>query len=193
MSSHPERVQHLEVLVGALAPALPGHVERLELLLEPADADAEVDPAAREPVERRDLLGHVDRVALGQEQHGRAQADGAGAGGQVGEGDQRLEQAAARGGGDAPVLGVGVVAGVLARRARRARPPRWCRCRAPRRPAATASSSSGVVMGLAVGSQRSSCTSVRLQVRCRTKAQISSAVWSAGMGSGSPARTDSAP
>ena len=90
-----------------------GDVERVELLLEPADADAEVDPPAREPVERRHLLGHVDRVALGQEQHGGAQTHAAGAGGQVGQGDQGLEQAAAGRGGDAPVLGVGVVAGVL--------------------------------------------------------------------------------
>ena len=86
------------------------------------------------------------------------EADRGRAGRQVGQRDHRLEQAAARRGGDAAVLRVGVAAVVVARRARRARPPRWSRCRAPRRPRPRRRAARAVVMGLAVGIHRSNCT-----------------------------------
>ena len=187
----PERAQHLEVLVGAAAPALPGHVEHVELLLEPADADAEVDPAVREPVEGADLLGGVDGVALGEEQHGRAEPDRARARRQVGQRDHRLEQAAARRGGDAAVVGVGVAGCRSPRRGRRARPPRWSRCRAPRprRPRRRAARrSSWGWRSASTGRTSRHAPSPR-----HTKEHISSAARAAGIGSGSPARTDSAP
>ncbi len=109
----PQGPQHLEVLVGAGPPAVPGDVHRLELLGQPPDAHPEVDPAARQPVHGRDLLGHVDRVALGEEQHRRPQSDPVGLGGEEGEGGQGLEQARPRRGRDAAVLGVGVGGGVV--------------------------------------------------------------------------------
>ena len=40
----------------------------LHLLLVPAEADAEREPAARQQVERGDLLGRDDRVPLGEEE-----------------------------------------------------------------------------------------------------------------------------
>ena len=73
----------------------------------------EVDPAAREPVERAHLLGHVDRVALGEQHHGRAQANTRRARRQEGQGHERLEQPAPGRGRDPPVLGIGVAAGVV--------------------------------------------------------------------------------
>ena len=74
---------------------------------------AEVDPAVRQPVEGGHLLGRVDGIALGEQHHGRAQADGRGVGGEEGQGVERLEQAGARRGRDPAVVGVGVGRGVL--------------------------------------------------------------------------------
>ena len=167
----PECAQHLEVLVGPAAPALPGHVEHVELLLEPADADTEIDPAAREPVQGADLLGGVHGVALGEEQHGRAEPDRGRPSGQVGQRHHRFQQPAAGRGGDAPVVRVGVPALRTRRRGRRARPPRSSRCRVPQPRWATASSSAAVVMGLAVGIHRSNFTS-RLQSSAHEEADF---------------------
>ena len=187
----PERAEHLEVLVGPAAPALPGHVEDVELLLQPADADAEVHPPAREPVERADLLGGVDGVALGEEQHRRAEPDPGRARRQVRQRDHRLEQPAPRRGRDAAVLGVGVAGSRTARRAPRARPPRWSRRRGPRphRPRRRGARrwSSGWP------SASTGRTSRHGPSPRHTNELISSAAWPTGIGSGSPARTDSAP
>ena len=64
----PEPAHHVDVLVGARAAPLERDAERVELLAQPADADAEVDPAARQAVERRDLLREHERVALRKDQ-----------------------------------------------------------------------------------------------------------------------------
>ena len=58
-------------------------------------------------------LADVDRIALGEEQHRRTEAHRGGAGGQIGQRDERLEEPAARGSGDAAVVRVGVGALVL--------------------------------------------------------------------------------
>jgi len=55
------------LVVGAPAPVLERHRHRLELLAEPAHADTEVDPAARQPIDGRDLLRRVDGVPLRHE------------------------------------------------------------------------------------------------------------------------------
>ena len=109
----PEGAQHLQVLVGAPSPVRPGHVQGVELLLQPPDADAEVDSPVGQPVEGGHLLGRVHRVALGQEHHGGAETGGGGVGGQERQGVEGLQQAAPRRGRDAPVVGVGVGGGVL--------------------------------------------------------------------------------
>ena len=71
----PERPQRGDVVVEALAPLGEGDAEGVELLLEPPDADAELDPAAGEPVEGGDLLGDHDRVALREDQDAGAESD----------------------------------------------------------------------------------------------------------------------
>ena len=48
-------------LGGARGAVLERDAERVELLLQPADADAEDHPAVRQDVEARDLLGDVER------------------------------------------------------------------------------------------------------------------------------------
>ena len=90
-----------------------GRGHDLELLAEPADADAEVDPAAREHVEVDDLLGGVHRVALRHEADAGPETDPVGDGGEVGEGGERLEQAGVAGAGEPAVGGVGVLRLVL--------------------------------------------------------------------------------
>ena len=57
----------------------------------PAHSDPQPHPAARQRVERRDLLRHQRRVSLRQHQHLGAEADPAGDRGAVGERHQRLE------------------------------------------------------------------------------------------------------
>ena len=48
----------------------------VELLLQPADADPEQHPPARQDVERRHLLGQDHGVALGEDEDAGAQAQG---------------------------------------------------------------------------------------------------------------------
>src|SRR5262245_56905015 len=63
----PQRAHGRDILIGALAATLKGNAERLELLLQPSHPDTELDPAAAEIVERGDLLGEHQRVALRQD------------------------------------------------------------------------------------------------------------------------------
>src|SRR5262249_30400172 len=65
----PERADRAHRLSGAGAPLRERDAEGLELLFEPADADAEDHPPVREHVQRRHLLGDVQRVALRQDQN----------------------------------------------------------------------------------------------------------------------------
>jgi len=60
----PQRAHDLDVLVGASTALTERHAQRVELLLEPPDTDSEQDPALAQAVERGDLLGERDRVAL---------------------------------------------------------------------------------------------------------------------------------
>ena len=150
----PQRAEYLEVLVGPPAPLGPGHVDRPELLLQPAHADPEVDPTVGQPVQRGHLLGRVDGVALGEQHHGRAQPDGGGVGGQERQGVERLEQAGPGRCGDLAVLGVGVGGGVLLEQDDVLAHPE-----APEAPLLglrpMKASSSGVEIGEAVGTQSS--------------------------------------
>src|SRR5579859_2761332 len=88
----PQCAHGRDILVGALAATLEGNAERLELLLQPAYADAELDPAAAEIVERGDLLGQHQRVALRQDNHGRHEAQPRGCSGDPCQPDQRIGQ-----------------------------------------------------------------------------------------------------
>ena len=87
--------------------------DHVELLLQPADADPEVDPPAGEVVEVDHLLGRVHGVPLRHEADAGAEPDPVGDGGQVGEGGERLEQPGVAAAGEAAVVGVGVLRLVL--------------------------------------------------------------------------------
>ena len=67
----PQGAHRLDGLVRARAAIVEGHAEGPELLLEPADADAEVDPSAGEVIEIRHHLRRVDRRALGHDADAR--------------------------------------------------------------------------------------------------------------------------
>jgi hypothetical protein len=72
----PDRPQRPHALARARGARAELDAERLELLLEPAHADAQLDATAAEAVERGDLLGQHHRVALGEDQDAGGQADG---------------------------------------------------------------------------------------------------------------------
>ena len=63
----------------------------LELVLVPAEADAERGPAAAQVVEGGDGLGGHDRLALGRQQDAGAEPDGGGGGRRGGQRDERVE------------------------------------------------------------------------------------------------------
>ena len=88
----PERAQRAHRLGRARGAVLERDAERLELLAQPADADAEDHPPVRQHVERRDLLGDVDRMALRQEQYARREAELFRHGGREGEGQKRVQE-----------------------------------------------------------------------------------------------------
>ena len=54
----------LEGLVGSRSTFLDGHAEAFELFLLEADADAELEPAARNDVDDGDVFGEAYRTAL---------------------------------------------------------------------------------------------------------------------------------
>ena len=74
-----------------------GHAEELDLLLHPADAGAQDDAARRQVVERRQHLRGEDRMAMGQNQHGRAEPDALGHARDESQRDQGLQEAGGRG------------------------------------------------------------------------------------------------
>ena len=65
----PQRLHHLDLLLGAAAAIVEILVEADELDLVPADPDPEPEPAAAQHVERGGLLGDQRRLALRQDQH----------------------------------------------------------------------------------------------------------------------------
>ena len=67
------------------------------LLDVPAVADPEGEAAAGEVVQRRDLLGEVDRVVLGDQRDARAEAEPLGDRGGLAERDEGVERAAVLG------------------------------------------------------------------------------------------------
>ena len=86
----PERPEDLDVLVGAGAPPGEGDAEGVELLLQPAHTDAQLDPAARQVVEGGQLLGQDQRVAQGQDQDAGAEAQGLRGRGDKGQPQERI-------------------------------------------------------------------------------------------------------
>ena len=88
----PQRAHGREVVVGD-APALgEGHAHRAHLRLAPADAQPEDEPAIREHVQGRELLGEHHGLALGQDDDARGEQDARGVGGEEGQGHDGLEQ-----------------------------------------------------------------------------------------------------
>ena len=71
----PEGLAHLEGLVEHAAAAAEVEAGRLVLLALPADADAEIEPAARQHVERRRRLGQHHRSSQRRDQDVRAEPD----------------------------------------------------------------------------------------------------------------------
>jgi hypothetical protein len=72
------------------------HAERPELLLHPADPDAEDQPLRGQLLDRCDPLGSQQSGTVGDDQHAHAQAHPFGDPGEKGQGRQRLEVAPAR-------------------------------------------------------------------------------------------------
>ena len=89
----PQRPHDLEVAVGEPAAILAAELERLELLADPPDADAEVEATARQVVDRRRLLRREQRLALGDQRHPGAEPERRRARGQEAERDERVEHA----------------------------------------------------------------------------------------------------
>ena len=65
----PHLAQHVELLVGPLAPLAERLLHEVELLLAPAHADAEGHPVARDGGGGADRLGHVEHVAHREHVH----------------------------------------------------------------------------------------------------------------------------
>ena len=73
MGPRPERPHGGDVLVIPRAATFPGNAEGIELLLQPADAQAQLHPAARELVQCRQLLGKHQGIALRHDQDAGSQ------------------------------------------------------------------------------------------------------------------------
>ena len=69
----PEHLDRGQIVVGDGAAALEGHAERGELLASPAGADAEDEPAAREPVDVGGHAGRLEGMPVGKHDHRGAQ------------------------------------------------------------------------------------------------------------------------
>ena len=130
----PDGADRREVLVGDAAALLERGAEGAELRLEIAHADAEDEAAIRHDVERGQLLREDQRIALGQDDDPRAEADPARVRGQEGERDDGVDDAIA--GRRAARAAPGDRAARRARRPRatRSRPSRRRARRGPRRP-----------------------------------------------------------
>ena len=106
-------MDEVQVAVPPLSPVVPAEADNVEVVLAPADAEPEDEPAAGKPVHARRLLGQEDGVARRAEQDVREQADPLGHRGRRGQRGQGL----VAGEGDAVDRGEG-------REARRVRAPR---------------------------------------------------------------------
>jgi hypothetical protein len=71
----PGAAHHPDRLVQARPAAVEDRVQRVELLPQPPGADPQHQPSAAQPVERGGLLGHDERVLLGQDQDAGRQPD----------------------------------------------------------------------------------------------------------------------
>src|SRR4029450_2340792 len=90
--ARPQRLDHLQRLVRAVAAVAKAVAGETELDLVPADADAEVETAAGEEVERSCLPGDAERV-VHREQHDRgADPNPLHAAGDPGERRNRVER-----------------------------------------------------------------------------------------------------
>jgi len=88
----PQRAHRCDIFIGPLAAPLEGDAERLEFLLQPADADTELHPAAAEIVERGDFLRQYQWIALRQDHHRGHEAQPGGGGSDPGQPDQWIGQ-----------------------------------------------------------------------------------------------------
>ena len=70
----PQRLHGGDVLIVSGTAPLPWHAQRVELFAHPTDADAELNPPTRQPIQRGDLLRQHERVALRHDQDARAEA-----------------------------------------------------------------------------------------------------------------------
>ena len=87
----PEALHHRDVLVAARASLRPLDAGRAEFLRAPSQPDPEVEPSARQPIERGDVLRRVHRVALGEEADAGREPDSFRDGRAEGEEPERLE------------------------------------------------------------------------------------------------------
>ena len=113
-SAHSLRITAMYSSVRGAA-LLERHADRLELLLEPADADAELDAAAAHVVERRHLLGQHERIAQRQDDDAGHEAQPGRDGGHRRHPDQRIGQGAAWPAGQPAARRVGIDRGVFVR------------------------------------------------------------------------------
>ena len=86
----PQRPDRAHGFLGARGALAERYADHGELFREPADSDAEDRAAAREHVERRELLRDVDRVALRQDHDARGEPHALADRGGVGERDDRI-------------------------------------------------------------------------------------------------------
>ena len=70
-----------ERLVGARAALLGGHAEARKFFAFKADPDTELETAAQDDINGRNILGKSDRIVKRHQQHARCDADPVGAGG----------------------------------------------------------------------------------------------------------------
>jgi hypothetical protein len=108
---------HLELLLDEGGSVGEGDAERFVLGGVPADADGDVESAARQAVDRGDLLGHERCLALGQDEHAAHELDRGRDRGQVREQGEHLVEGALVGVGRRGERGAGVDAETLDRRA----------------------------------------------------------------------------
>jgi len=92
----PQRAHGVDIFVHPLAARLPVGADGVHLLLAPADARTQSDPAATELVEDGQLLGQHDGIALRQDQDRAANLQRRRGGSRPGHGHDRLVEGQAR-------------------------------------------------------------------------------------------------